>query len=677
MFYNRDLTWLSFNYRVLQEAACTQVPLYERLKFLAIFSSNLDEFFRVRYPAIIAFSKLDKKTIRKTDLHKEEALAEQVQKTIHAHLNEFGRILLQDIIPGLEENNVNFYYNKPLLPLHYEEIKEIFLSKALSFIQPVILGAGTAYSFMPENNQLYFVVTIKDKHKDIINNVIVNIPTQKLQRFYTLTPVDGVQQVVFLDDIIRQNFDLLFAGQEIISAYSIKFNLDAGIKLGDDYSGKLLDKIEKQIAKRAEGDTSRFLYENGMPQNLKLFLAATFKVSVSDTFEGSRYHNLSDLMGFPSFDKSLQYKKQPPILCPPVGDIFAEISKQDLLLHLPYHSYAPVLTFFNQAAIDADVTEIYVSLYRVAKESHIVNALISAAKNGKKVTAIIELKARFDESNNIKWSREMKKAGVKLIYSEAYIKVHSKIALVKKRNEGVESAFGIVATGNFNESTASFYTDHLLMTASEPVCNELGRLFEFLRSKKTTVNKKREMFSELFVAKFNLVQDFEKLINLEIKKAKAGAPALIRIKVNNLEEEYFIKLLYTAAEAGVTINLLVRSICCIVPSHVPGGFITVKRIVDKYLEHSRVFIFGAGEDATVAMGSSDLMTRNLRRRIEVCLDVKQDSCRKQLIDYFEMQWSDNTKATTMLGELEHSKPANGPGVKAQQLIYEYVQRLTC
>ncbi len=677
MFYNRDLTWLSFNYRVLQEASCTEVPLYERLKFLAIFSSNLDEFFRVRYPAVIAFSKLDKKTIRKADLHKKEAVAEQVQQTIHAQLNQFGSILLGHIIPALTAHQVCFYYNKPLLPQHYEEVKEIFLSKALSFIQPVILGAGTEYTFMPENNQLYLVVTIKDKHKDIINNVILNIPTQKLPRFYTLSSVDGVQQVVFLDDIIRQNLDLLFAGQEIISAYSIKFNRDAGIKLGDDYSGKLLDKIEKQLSKRAEGAPSRFLYEKGMPQNLQLFMASMFDVSVSDMFEGSRYHNLSDLMGFPSFDKSLQYKKQPPVLCPPVGDIFMEISKRDILLHLPYHSYTPVLTFFNQAAIDADVTEIFISLYRVATESHIVNALISAAKNGKKVTAIIELKARFDESNNIKWSREMKKAGVKLIYSESYIKVHSKIALVKKSNAGVESAYAIIATGNFNESTASFYTDHLLMTASQPVCKELGRLFAFLSSKKATVNKKGEHYNELFVSKFNLVQDFEKLIDREIEKAKAGEPALIRIKVNNLEEEYFIRLLYKAAEAGVTINLLIRSICCLVPTHVPGGYITVKRIVDKYLEHSRIFIFGSGKDATVAMGSSDLMTRNLRRRIEVCLDVKQESCKQQLTDYFDMQWSDNTKATIMLGELEHSMPANGTGLNAQQLIYEYVQHLTC
>ncbi len=678
MLYNRDLSWLGFNHRVLQEAKDKSIPLYERLKFLAIFSSNLDEFFRVRYPVIVAFSKLGKKTIRKEALLTEEDIADTMQQSIHQQLDEFGDILINQLIPGLKENKIIFYYNQPLLEQHYAEIKEIFLSKVLSFIQPVILGADTQYHFLPENNQLYFVVTIKDNLKETINHVVVNIPSKKLKRFYSLSSVGDERQIVFIDDIIRENLSLLFPGQHIQSVFSIKFNRDADVALGDDYSNQLLDKIEKQLSKRESGAASRFLYEKGMPANLQLFLAGLFDVKTSDMFEGGRYHNLSDLFSFPSFDESLHYKKELPIPFPPGHDIFNSILQKDILLHLPYHSYTPVLTFFNQAAVDADVTEIFISLYRVATESHIVNALISAAKNGKKVTALIELKARFDEANNIKWSRVMKDAGVKLIYSESHVKVHSKIALVKKKSGGSTSSFAVLSTGNFNESTASFYTDHLVMTANKKICGELEWLFDFLQKKGDPLKEDARSFEELFVTPFNLLNRFEKLINTEIKKARKGLPALIRIKVNNLEEPYFINLLYKASQEGVEVRLIVRSICCLIPGvENMSTNITVKRIVDKYLEHTRLFIFGTDEDCTVAMGSSDLMTRNLRHRVEVCLNVKEEHICRQLTRYFEIQWSDITKATILLSDMQQVRfISEGEKVNAQQSIYDYVKNIS-
>ncbi len=395
-------------------------------------------------------------------------------------------------------------------------------------------------------------------------------------------------------------------------------------------------------------------------------------------FEGGRYHNLSDLFNFPSFDESLHYQKELPIPFPPGHDIFNSILQKDVLLHLPYHSYTPVLTFFNQAAVDADVTDIFISLYRVATESHIVNALISAAKNGKKVTALIELKARFDEANNIKWSRVMKDAGVKLIYSESHVKVHSKIALVKKKSGGVSSCFAVLSTGNFNESTASFYTDHLVMTANKNICAELEWLFGFLQKKQDPLTVESRPFEELFVTPFNLLTRFEKLINAEIKKARKGLPALIRIKVNNLEEPYFINLLYKASQEGVQVHLIVRSICCLIPGvENMSANITVRRIVDKYLEHTRIFIFGTDEESTVAMGSSDLMTRNLRHRVEVCLNVKEEHICRQLTRYFEIQWSDNTKATTLLPDMQQVRiTSEGEKINAQQSIYEYVKNIS-
>lgn len=662
------------------EAKDKNVPLYERLKFLAIFSSNLDEFFRVRYPVVAAFSKLSKKTIKKESFLTEEDIREKIQDRIYTDLNDFGNILINEIIPALKENNIFFYYNTHLLQVHLPEIKQLFLSKVLSFIQPVFLDIEGTKDFLPENNKLYFIVTISDNEKDTVNHVSVNIPSSKLPRFFELSPVGNMHYVVFIDDIIRENMEMLFPGKTIVSIYSIKFNRDAEIKLDDEFSGNMPEKIEKQLAKRDAGAASRFLFEKGMPGYLQMFLSSMFKADIADMFEGGRYHNLSDLFHFPAFDKTLFYKKEIPVHYPSVsgGDIFTNITAKDILIHLPYQSYIPILSFFNQAAVDADVTEIFITLYRVAAESHIVNALISAAKNGKKVTAFIELKARFDEANNIKWSRVMKKAGVRLIYSDPSIKVHSKIALVKKITAGKLSSFGVLSTGNFNENTALFYTDHVLMTVNKNVCKEMEALFGFLQKKKNDPGKTDLKFKDLFVSQFNMLEDFEKLIDGEIKKAKKGLPAQIRIKVNNLEEPYFINLLYKASMAGVTINLVVRSICCLIPEKESlSEHIRVKRIVDKYLEHTRLFIFGTNENALVAMGSSDLMTRNLRRRIEVCVHVKDENCRQQLLSYFNLQWEDNTKAVRLTENMEQeSIPQNGVTHNAQADIYQYLKEIS-
>ena len=680
MLFNRDLSWLTFNHLVLEQAKKKEVPLYERLKFLAIFSSNLDEFFRVRYPAILAFSKLDKKTIKKETLLAEEEIPGKIQENINGQLEEFGDTLLNHVIPELKENRIFFYYNTRILSQHTNEIREIFLSQVLSFIQPIILGADTHYDFTPENNQLYLVVTVKDNVKNTIRHIIINIPSRKLKRFYVLSQVEDMEYVIFIDDIIRENINMLFPGLHIESVYSIKFNRDAELRLDEEYSDNLLDKIEKRLSKRDQGAPSRFLYEKDMPANLQFFLASLFQVNLDDMFAGGRYHNLSDLFTFPVFDKSLQFPSFKPISYPAStanGDIFNSITQKDILLHLPYHSYAPVLSFFNQAAVDADVTHIYITLYRVASESHIVNALISAAKNGKRVTAFIELKARFDEANNIKWSRMMKKAGITLIYSEPGIKVHSKIGLVQKRIEDRVVSFAVLSTGNFNESTALFYTDHVLLTVNRDIAKELLQLFEFLQKKNVEIGKNKLKFNELMVSRFNLLDEFERLIDAEIKKAKKGKPALIRIKVNNLEEPWFINLLYKASEAGVKVNLIVRSVCCLIPGKDGmSANITVHRIVDRVLEHTRLFIFGSDEnDPVVAMGSSDLMTRNLRHRIEVCVNVKDPLCKNELIDYFGVQWSDNTNAVELLSTMEYIpvKKDNRPDVNAQLALFTYLQ----
>ena len=678
MLQNRDVSWLGFNFRVLQEASDKCVPLYERMKFLAIFSSNLDEFFRVRYSSIIALSKLKEKTRKKASLGSTYDVAEKIQDEVNRQLSYFGAILTQEIIPGLQQEGILFYYDTPLRPEHRDEINEIFLSNLLAFIQPIFLDGNTEKPFMPENNQLYFVVTLKEPGQGLLKQAIVNIPSNKLSRFFTLTPIEGLEYVIFADDIVRENLQVLFPKLEILGAYSFKFNRDAELNLADEYSGDLLNKIEKQIKKRDIGAPSRFLYEKGMPHNLQLFLASAFDVKYEDMFTGGRYHHLSDLSSFPSFGKDLHFAKFKPLSVAQFsgGDIFNVLEKQDVLLHLPYQSYNPVLSFFNQAAIDADVTDIYITLYRVASESHIVNALISAAKNGKNVTAFIELKARFDEANNIRWSRVMKDAGVKLLYSLPQIKVHSKTALIKKKSGDKEKAYAILSTGNFNEVTAQFYTDHVLMTTDRLVIRELILLFEFLQKGHREPGTAGIKFNSLLVSQFNLVDEFEKLINAEIKKAKNLDKGRIRIKVNNLEEPHMIGLLYKASKAGVKVDLIVRSVCCIVPG-IDGlsENITVRRLVDRFLEHSRLFIFGEDENAVVLMGSADLMTRNLHHRIEVCLPVKDPACSKMLINYFQMQWADNSKAVQLSGEQElvPVRINGAESINAQKSIYAYLK----
>lgn len=679
MYNNRDLSWLSFNLRVLQQAADSTVPLYERLKFLAIFSSNLDEFFRVRYPYILAIENLGKKTQKKINATEEKDIPEKVQSEINNQLNYFGKILNEEIIPALKNNGIIFYYNSPILDVHLAEIREIFLSGVLSFIQPIILDVTSVKSFTPENNKLYLLVSLKSFDKETLTHAVINIPSEKLQRFYVLEPYENFEYVIFIDDIIRENLARIFPNMQLQGVYSIKLNRNAELDLDREYSGDLLQKIEKQLRKRAFGAPSRFLYETGMPKNVQLFLASTFNLKFEEMFEGAHYHNLKDLIHFPEFNKDLEYKKQKPLTLHEVansGDIFNILNNSDVLLHLPYQSYNLVLAFFNQAAVDPAVTDIYITLYRVAAESHIVNALISAAKNGKNVVTFIELKARFDEENNIRWSKLMKEAGVKIIYSRTDIKVHSKIALVKKRNGDKYLSYAVLSTGNFNEVTAQLYTDHVLMTTDKTIVNDLEPLLEFLRRNDANAKTKIK-FEKLLVSQFNMYERFEKLINAEIKKANAGEPALIRIKINNLEEQGLIDLLYKASQAGVKVELIIRSVCCLKPG--AKGLsenISVRRLVDRYLEHTRIFIFGNDNDAEIIIGSADWMNRNLHHRIEVCTVITTPECKKELIDYFTIQWSDNDKMVELGENYDQHKIQNNDGEKinAQESLYNYFQQ---
>lgn len=681
MYHNRDISWLGFNHRVLHEAADRLVPLLERVKFLSIFSSNMDEFFRVRYPVISFYSRLKNKTLNKMVPPYDKKLAQKVQDIIARQLEEFGHIIHTQLLPGLEKEGILLYYNRPVPEIYTSQIRELFFSGILAFIQPVFIEGSFQQDFFPGNNKIYFFVLLKKEGKDALSHAVINIPADKLSRFFTLETGNDEQHIVFLDDIIRENLNCIFTGFAIHGCYSFKITRNSELYLDEEGIGKnTLKEMEKQLAKRDLGSPTRFLYEKGMPLSVQKFLAASLALVPEELYEGGRYHNLSDLAALPVSRKDLEYpalKQLKPIGLEYCGDIFRQIEEKDLLLHFPYESYSPVLAFFNQAAIDPDVQSISVTLYRVASQSHIVNALISAAKNKKQVQVFVELKARFDEANNIKWGKEMTKAGVKIIYSLPRIKVHSKTALVIKKTDKGIKGYGYVGTGNFNETTARLYTDHALFTARDEVIKDLQYLFTILEQQEKPREDAAKKFDHLLVSQYNMVAAFEQQIGRQIKKKQKGLEALIRIKVNNLEDIYMIDLLYKASQAGVKIQLLVRGICCIAPGKENlSEHIEVKRIVDRFLEHSRIFIFGDGEDSKIYIGSADWMTRNLQQRIEVCIPIIEQRLKEELTTYFNIQWSDTVKAVSLDADLNPQRQNDLPvnDLKSpQEQIYRHLK----
>ncbi|MCW3117715.1 MAG: ppk1, partial [Chitinophagaceae bacterium] len=671
-FFDRDLSWLSFNERVLMEAGKEDVPLIERIKFLSIFSSNLDEFYRVRMPAVMALSKLHKvkkkqeDTINETGNHLEE-----VTQIILRQQQYFGSLLTGNIIPALKEKAIYLVYNETLPEITRKDTTAYFFNTLSAFIQIIYLNRTD--NFFPENNKLYIAVTLEQNGKSDI--ALINIPSDTVSRFYNRKE-SGTNYIIFTDDIIKDNLQFIFPQYRITGSFSLKITRDAELDLLDEYEGDLAEKIEKQISKRDFGLATRFLYQPDLPLPVLERLIHTFNLSNANIIPGGNYHNLKDLMSIPVHDMVLEYPGNPASdyrFRQKTDSLFREIQYNDILIHTPYNSYNTVLRFFNEAAMDDDVEEIYTTLYRVASDSRIVYALISAAKNGKSVTVFVELKARFDEANNIKWAKRMKAAGVKIIYSIPHLKVHAKVALVKKKQDGRQAYLGLLATGNLNESTARFYTDHILLTASGKLLRELELLFIFLSYRKKAESPDKTGFKHLLVAQFNLQKKFLDLMDNEIANAKKGLPSGITIKLNNLEEEILISKLYEASNAGVRINLIIRSVCCLIPG-VPGMSenISVKRIVDRYLEHGRIFMFHNNNNELIYLGSSDWMNRNIYRKIEVCFPLYDEELKNEIKTILSLQLQDNL-AAVILDETMNNVPAENDMYKlrSQEAIYQY------
>src|SRR5690606_22393814 len=667
-----DLSWLSFNERILDEAAKNEVPILERINFLAIYSSNLDEFYRVRMPVLSALKKI-KKLAKPLDLDVPESeIHKKAKKIILKNQERYGEILIGQIIPEMKKDAIYLAYNEDIPYPIRPQAEAYFYSRIISSLE--IVQSEQLVDFFPENNQLYFLVALKKEQEKRL--AIVKIPSDEVGRFFQLKH-ETTNYILFIDDIIRHHLSDIFREYESIKAFSFKVTREAELDLENEYEGDIAKKIEDQLKKRDFGLATRILYQSDIPKRLLNELTDLFSIPKISTMPGGRYHNLKDFFSFPINRSLWKNKPQPPlhILLPKATSLFESVQRADMLINPPYHSYDMVLRFFNEAVINQDVEEIFTTIYRVAESSLILKALISAAKMGKKVTVFVELKARFDEGNNLKWAKEMQKAGIRVLYSIPNLKVHAKVAMIKQRSEK-HPYLSLFSTGNLNEKTAAVYADHVLLTAHEEMGRELEKVFDFLSKRRRVTRATKLEFKHLLVAQFNLAEVFITCIDREIENAKAKLPAEITIKLNNLEEKNMIKKLYEANNAGVKINLTVRSICRLVPG-VKGmsEHITVRRIVDRYLEHSRIFIFHNNGAEQMYMGSADWMNRNIHNRIEVCFPIYDEKLKKEINEILTFQFNNTESAVFIDRELKNIPVSlihqTGEKMRAQEEIYLY------
>ncbi len=646
-YFNRELSWLSFNHRVLQEAADKTVPLFDRIKFLAIFSSNMDEFFSVRVATIRSVLKSSGNTNGQLKL-----LLKNIHKTVYKHQEEYGKII-KEITAELYEHKISLLNSENISDDQTTYINDYFDRHVRPLIQPILIIGNKLEVFL-KNKVIYLAVrlssnnlngNVKSKTNRKINKyALVEIPTEKLPRFVVLPEHDKTKNVIFLDDVIKINLGIIFPGYSIEECYSVKLTRDAELYIEDEFSGDLLKKIKKSLTKRSTGLPSRFLYDSNMPNGFLKVLKKSMNFKKEDLIPGGKYHNLNDFFLFPTFGKKLlEYDKMTPLPCEDFDKakkVIDVLMKKDVLLNYPYHSYEYVIRLLEESAVDPDVQSIKITLYRASSDSKIIKALINAAQNGKSVTAFVEVKARFDEDSNFKNAEELEKAGINVLYSFPGSKVHCKICLITRIEGNTKKHYYYLSTGNFNENTASIYSDFGFFSSNEKLALELKKIFRLLSNK-----IKNPRFKNILVAPFNLRDSFNANVDKEIKNVQNGKAAGIILKINSLEDKKFINKLYEASCAGVKITVIVRGICCLIPG-IKGVSENIKiiSIVDKYLEHARIYIFYNNGDEKIYLSSADLMTRNLNHRVEIAFPIYDPTIRKVINKIIEFQISDNVKA---------------------------------
>ncbi|WP_010228419.1 polyphosphate kinase 1 [Gillisia marina] len=665
---HRDLNWLSFNERVLQEADDKINPLYERLKFLAIFSSNLDEYFRVRVSQLRQIKKVEK-SIRKKLALRPNKFTKEILEEVKLQQHRFGEIFHDQIIPELAENGVFLIEAKDFDKDQNSAARDYYKNSVAEFVKPEIIDLSKESDLFLTNNVLYFAVTFEDENK----LGIVNIPTKDCGRFVQFNN----NTITFLDDIIRNILPQLFPKETVSGIFEIKMSRDAELYIDDEFDGILAEKIYQSLAQRTDGQPTRLLYDAEMPKEIQKKLRKLLHLGKIDMMPGGQYHNFSDFFSFPdpSNNPKLHFEALAPLkhkILESTENYFEAIAKKDQSLHFPFMSFDYVEKFLEQAASDPNTEKIKISLYRVADESALTSSLLKAIENGIKVTIFVEAKARFDEANNIVWGRKFEEKGANVIYSYPKIKVHSKIMLVKRLENGKSKRYAYIGTGNFNSKTSKIYCDHAIFTADKRVTKELDRVFKVLDGKLIVPREKH-----LLISPFSTRRNFTKLILNEIKFAKEGKSASITAKMNSLEDKEMIELLYKASNAGVKIRLLIRGFTSLIPG-VKGMSenIYITSIIDRFLEHGRIYLFENGGDEQIFFGSADWMGRNLDRRIEVITPIFDKDIAQEFKEILQIQLSDNVKARIQDEEESNSyieKGENDKAIRSQYEIYEYLK----
>lgn len=674
-FVNREISWLYFNDRVLQEAESEEVPLVERARFLGIFSSNLDEFFRVRVATMKRMAALGKKarTIFGED---PEVILAEIQKIVIRLQRKFEKTY-RSIIKEFEKQNIFITDEHGMNEKQAQFVEDYFRSKVRAALVPIMLNKKGTFPAL-KDKAIYLAIKLHNtaNSDEDFQYALIEIPDAPISRFVEL-PKDGDKRyLMFIDDVIRHNLKEVFSifHYDLVDAYTFKITRDAELDISEDISESLVNKLSKSVKGRKQGRAVRLVYDSAMPEDLFKFILAKNKLTEGDNLiAGGRYHNFKDLIDFPNIGGAkLRFGHWPPLRHPDFSggeSMLKVIRKKDVMLNYPYQSFNHVIDILREAAIHPKVTSIKMTVYRLAKDSRVVNALINAVRNGKSVTVVVELQARFDEENNIMWSNRLQEEGVKVIFGVPGLKVHAKLILIKqKRNNGI-AQIAHVGTGNFNESTAGLYGDTSLLTADRRITNEVEKIFDFFKN-----NYKRSTFRHLFVSPTNTRRNFMKLIDNEISNVKKGLEGYIIIKINNIVDEEMIKKLYEASNAGVHIDIVVRGICSLVPG-VPGMSENIRAIgiIDRFLEHSRLFVFHNGGDEKYFLSSADWMTRNLDKRLEVTAPIYDPELQAQLRTMLDMQIRDNTNAR-MLSKLGSNRKVPNDGrrrVRSQLETYKY------
>ena len=665
-FIPREVGWLSFNARVLQEAKDLRTPLIERIKFLGIFSSNLDEFFRVRVATLKRIVKAGKKA-RALIGQSPEKILEEVQQIVFHQQNEFESIY-QEIIKELAQKNIFIIDEKQLSEEQEDFVKNYFHQTVRPSLFPLMLDNLKKIPLLDDHSIYLAVQMQKRAGSGPVKHALIEVPTDTISRFLVLPRIGENTYIILLDDVIRAGLKAIFAqfGYTVLEAYTIKLTRDAELDIDDDLTLGFLEKVSKSLKKRERGTPVRFVFDARMPDSLLKMLVKKKIISVSDTLiPGGKYHNFKDFINFPAVGpSSLRYESFTP---QPHEDLYKKksvlsvIREKDVLLQYPYQSFNHFIDMLREASIDPKVESIKISLYRLAKNSNVANSLINAARNGKMVTVVMELQARFDEEANIYWTDLLRVEGIRILYGVPDLKVHGKLLLITRRENGRLVHYANLSTGNFNESTARLYTDHSLCTANKDITRDVEAVFEFFEKNYLTGS-----YKHLLVSPFHMRRKLAKYIAQETKNARKGKPAGILLKTNHLSDREIVEALYKASQAGVKIDLILRGVCSIVPG-VKGlsENINAISIIDKFLEHSRIWIFHNLGDERIYLASADLMDRNLDRRVEVAVPIYDEHIREEIKRLLNIQLSDNTKARYLNARMDNEYKVDGSSVKVR------------